>query len=757
MADTLSPEHETLLADELAIHERVKIAVRAEALAEGPDMEAIKERLIEIRDEAITASERDLPSLFQALYTQHSLAARNYEKKLPDMRAPYFAHMRLIENGKARDVLIGYQTFIDSNAGITIIDWRHAQLAKVFFNFREGDEYEVELPGRIAHGTLVMRRVIAFDTGELVGVTGPEFTLQRQRGGPWAIYKGPSVAKLEGGSGTAVNVGSFGLAAGKRRLPDVSALLDPEQYEILNREDAGALLILGGAGSGKTTIALHRLAQLAYQRPKFYRQRDMQVVVPEQGLVRLTERLLRGLGMDDVRVETFDAWVADQARNILKGVPKRLCDFTPPAAIQIKRHPAMMAVVDEFVASLSARIADRARFLFDDRKPIVDTFATADEPLMARFEKLGDSLLAAYRPTKDGDPHAWRRDNLTTFMRDTHAEILNVELARSELYINPELHRVVIANGEGVLDERMIAELVRHTKKQFEERSLGHLDEDEMEGKKAIDESEIEEDDFAGTIDVEDYAVLLYLMLKIHGRVMRKTKALSQYRHLVVDEAQDLAPVELKVLGRAVYPDTTMTIAGDAAQQSDPTVVFRGWDDVLDQLGAESIDEARLNTNYRCPRPVAAFGQKVLGPLAIHEAPKSVRDGAEVSFSVYPNEGVAVVQMTEALTALFENEPQAAVAVICENEPAARAYFDGLRNAGDVRLVIDGEFTFKPGIDVTDVSQVKGLEFDYVVIPDANYSSYPDTPVARRTLHIAVTRAVHQLWVISVGRPSEII
>lgn len=71
--------------------------------------------------------------------------------------------------------------------------------------------------------------------------------------------------------------------------------------------------------------------------------------------------------------------------------------------------------------------------------------------------------------------------------------------------------------------------------------------------------------------------------------------------------------------------------------------------------------------------------------------------------------------------------------------------------------MVDGEFEFKPGVDVTDVSQIKGLEFDYVIIPDANLSTYPDTAVARRTLHIAVTRAVHQLWVISVGRPSDIL
>src|SRR5690606_25348385 len=101
------------------------------------------------------------------------------------------------------------------------------------------------------------------------------------------------------------------------------------------------LLILGGAGSGKTTIALHRLAHLNYQRPKFYEPRAMSVVVPEHGLVRLTQRLLKNLNMQGVGVETFDAWVTDQGQHILKGIPKRVCEWTPSAALTIKRHPAM--------------------------------------------------------------------------------------------------------------------------------------------------------------------------------------------------------------------------------------------------------------------------------------------------------------------------------------------------------------------------------------------------------------------------------
>lgn len=749
----LSAEDQSILAEELALHERVKIAVREEALAKAPDMSGIKSRLVELRDEAISASERDLPALFQQLYTHHSLAARTFEKKLPDMRAPYFAHMRLVENGKARDILIGYQTFIDTKSGITIIDWRNAVLAKVFFNFKQGDDFELELPGRIAHGVVAMRRVVTFDIGELVGVSSVDFSLMKVRAGEWQRQGGSNVPDLEGGAGTAVNVHQFGVGAASRRLPDVSALLDQEQYEILNREDSGALLILGGAGSGKTTVALHRMASLAYKRPRFYNQKAMKVVVPEQGLVRLTQRLLGGLNLDDVGVDTFDGWVTEQGRQILKGLPKRLYHWTPPEVVVIKRHPAMFVVVDQFVAEMLAAMHERARFLLGNWRPaLVDIFsANHKAPIWSRVERFEKEALAAVGASTD-----WYRDKVHELIKEFKKKPLDVDLARSELYTSPDLLKTLVDSSGGVITPRMAAELSRHTRKQFEEPD-GGADQDDRRAARSIDDQEVEEDDYAGTLDVEDYAVLLYLMLRIHGRVARKTMSLSMYKHLVVDEAQDLAPIELRLLGKSLANDSTVTIAGDAAQQSDPTVVFRGWDDVLFQLDVPAVEEARLNTNYRSPRPVAEFGHMVLGSLAPPSLPDSIKDGRPVIRSTFPNEGLAVVHITEALNQLFDRERLASVAVICENDENARSIYEGLKNVGDVRLVLDGEFQFKPGVDVTDVSQIKGLEFDYVIIPDANANVYPDTAVARRTMHIAVTRAVHQLWVISVGRPSELL
>jgi DNA helicase-2/ATP-dependent DNA helicase PcrA len=101
-------------------------------------------------------------------------------------------------------------------------------------------------------------------------------------------------------------------------------------------------------------------------------------------------------------------------------------------------------------------------------------------------------------------------------------------------------------------------------------------------------------------------------------------------------------------------------------------------------------------------------------------------------------------------------EPRASVAVIARYAEHADLFYDGLKTAEipQLRRIVDQEFPFRPGIDVTDSRQVKGLEFDYVVLVEASDATYPVEDEARHLLHIAATRAAHQLWVLCSGRPS---
>ena len=99
------------------------------------------------------------------------------------------------------------------------------------------------------------------------------------------------------------------------------------------------------------------------------------------------------------------------------------------------------------------------------------------------------------------------------------------------------------------------------------------------------------------------------------------------------------------------------------------------------------------------------------------------------------------------------------MALLARHPEQARLYYEALANAEvpHLRLVDDQDFTFTSGIDVTDVRQSKGLEFDIVILLEVSDASYPVTDDARRLLHVAMTRAAHQLWVTYTGTPSPLL
>jgi DNA helicase-2/ATP-dependent DNA helicase PcrA len=115
-----------------------------------------------------------------------------------------------------------------------------------------------------------------------------------------------------------------------------------------------------------------------------------------------------------------------------------------------------------------------------------------------------------------------------------------------------------------------------------------------------------------------------------------------------------------------------------------------------------------------------------------------------------------VAWLADALKDLGAQEPLASVAVLAPSRELSALYHRGLATSEVPRLrhVQHHDFTFAPGVEVTEIEQVKGLEFDYVVLVEVSTTSFPDTPAARRRLHVGATRAIHQLWLTSVGTPA---
>src|SRR6185369_3384286 len=158
------------------------------------------------------------------------------------------------------------------------------------------------------------------------------------------------------------------------------------------------------------------------------------------------------------------------------------------------------------------------------------------------------------------------------------------------------------------------------------------------------------------------------------------------------------------------------------------------WRGVLDHLGLARVAVEPLRIAYRSTREIMTVARGAMGPLADPEAPEAPRHGAP-------------------------GAPRATVALLARYPEQADRYHAGLQRAEvpALRRVRAQEFAFRPGVEVTDVRQVKGLEFDYVVMLETNASSYGRDDESRHLFHIGVTRAAYQLWVVVTAAPSPLL
>jgi DNA helicase II / ATP-dependent DNA helicase PcrA len=698
-----------------------------------------EEDLLSLRDQIASARLEDVPALVQQMERLQGIAARRAETTAVepvDPRSPYFGHLRLREKGRGeRDVLIGKTTHIDG--GIRIVDWRHAPISQIYYRYEEGADYEETFGERETEGEVLVRRTVTIEDGRLLRIAAPQGTFVNASSG-WRMIATRS-SELAGGQGIALRpesmrgalgVGATFAAREDRHLPEIAALLDPRQFELISKPESGIVVIQGGAGSGKTTIGLHRMAFLAYREKRRFSPDKMLVIVGSPALRAYIGEVLPALGVGGVAVETFAEWAHGMRVRTFPWLEAPVEENTPSVVTRYKTHPVLMHLFERRAAELRDDPRQRR-----DSRGVIGFWADVLTDL--------DRVLEAFRQAPDPE--------------------LGPEQIRRAYRWCAERCPAVVDLDPGDRSERKAA-------------LADEPAEDDDDGMGA-DARDVRADDRA-VLDPEDDALLLRAYQLLHGE-LRKGKAPLAYEHLFVDEAQDLAPIDLAVLLDVVSTQRSVTLAGDTAQRLHMDSGFRDWRAVLDDLGLSSrggaaatgasgvggvkaaarVDVEPLRIAYRSTREVLAFARAVLGPLADPTPPVANRSGAPVEHQHFPSPGAAVAFLADAIRPLFAREPRATLAILARHPEQADVYFEALRMAEvpNLRRIRAYEFTFRPGVEVTEIRQVKGLEYDYVVLVDVNATSYPADDESRHLLHIGATRAAHQLWVVSTSQPSPLI
>jgi len=623
---------------------------------------------------------------------------------------------------------IGRLAVSDENQEPLVVDWR-APVAEAFYR----------ATGRAPMG-LRRRRHFATDGRKLLAIEDELFRADGEAGGEddlELVGPGALLAALQ--------------RSRSGQMRDIVATVQREQDEIIRAELPGVLVVQGGPGTGKTAVALHRAAYLLYTHRFPLEQQGVLVVGPNQLFLRYIEQVLPSLGESGVALSTLGGLVPH--------VRPRHAD--PPLGARVKGDARMAAV-------LAQAVGDRQRGLRDDLVVGFGALALRVGPRTTR------SIVRSVK-RRPGTHNARRRQVETLLLRALHDQYTEA-VARGRRtgmgggMTGPEGEELDYRDFAAQLrrEPRVVAALERMWPLLSPEELLNDLfgapalltlatrgllvadERDALARPRATTLGEVRWT--PADVPLLDEARALLGPVKV-----RRGPAgfggddgddeVRGYGHIVVDEAQDLSPMGLRMLARRSISGS-MTLVGDVGQATSP-LAPDGWTDVLDQLPARRPPRiANLTVNYRTPAEIMEVAADVLAAARVNglRPPRSVRAIGRLP-EVRPVPDEAALAAEVALAAISEHGAvgSGTVAVIAPTDRVAEVAA-ALEEAGAAWGEPDRTGLSAP-ITLLDVTAAKGLEFDSVVVAEPA-ALVDESEQGLRALFVALTRPTRRLALV---------
>lgn len=292
---SLDSEIQLLLEDEEKRLSEIQTKIEEQIRYHSSRLDIESSRARALTAELVAASrDEDKAMLASDEAVSHVLRDRHSEdidSLYRQLKKPYFARLVVQEERSGKQVCMEYLLGLAANSACRIVDWRHAPIAKLYYDYKVGDEYFEEIQGLEREGRIVLRHGIDIADGKLKRVTCRFGTFENTTDG-WKQSHDLSAAPANGG------------------MPDVLSLLTPDQYRLITRQSDTSLLIQGVAGSGKTTVALHRVAWLAHRNNAPFALQDMIIIVQSKVLRSFIAASLQALDITGIMVLTFREWTS---------------------------------------------------------------------------------------------------------------------------------------------------------------------------------------------------------------------------------------------------------------------------------------------------------------------------------------------------------------------------------------------------------------------------------------------------------------
>lgn len=644
---------------------------------------------------------------------------------------PYFGRLDFQEQGRehAQPLYIGKVGVEDDETGkLLVIDWR-APVASLFYSFTGGDDsIAYDSPDGMIEGLVYLKR---------------NLVIRKQ------ILQRVVDAYVKGGDNLAVadEFLLYRLEENKdNRLRDIVSTIQEEQDRIIRAAKNTALVIQGVAGSGKTTVALHRLAFLLYQYRENIRAERMIIFAPNSMFLDYISGVLPELGVGGIQQTTYTDWVLDALEREVE-----LADPAERLAHWFQIGPHRPVADDTAPGRFKGAVAYRT---YLDR-------------CLDRWEQ--DAL-----PAEDFEPWDGARLPVATIRDWFHTEYQHYPLmkrrerviARLKRWIEMELDKVWELHLKKEHKKTAATRLRAYQKAWPELSPFGfyklvfaktkrpHWLPDDLLTEIPVAIVEASNKLYKKKqVALEDLAPLMHIHQRFQGIDGNDT-----FDHVVIDEAQDFSPFQVAVLNERTRGGS-FTILGDLSQGIHAYQGIRDWQEFLSLFpGEERSGYFRLDRSYRSTMEIIHFANEVIArsgePVTL--AKPVFRSGEPVRVEhVAPEQRLdAILRTVRELTGGTADT----VAVVGRTDDECAAIHAHLREQGlETTLITSKQTAYKGGLSVLPVYLTKGLEFDAVLITDVDAAHYERNAQDAKLLYVGCTRALHQLHLHYSGDVSPLI
>jgi len=591
------------------------------------------------------------------------------------------------EGSEGEQFYIGRRHVHDAHGDPMVIDWR-APVSQPFYQASRNNPLDVD-----------RRRRFGYTGGELTAYEDERLTDPAEE---------EQTSKLLQAEIERPRVGP---------MRDIVATIQPEQDEIVRGDLGGTVCVQGGPGTGKTAVGLHRVAYLLYAHRERLARTGTLVIGPNRSFLHYIEQVLPALGELEVKQATVEDLVTAQVE--VRG--------TDESASAVVKGDARMAEV--------LRRAIRSH-VTPPTEPVVVVRGSRRWRVPAyEVEEMVNELLA--RDIRYGAAHE------ALPQRIAHAVLVRMEEAgeapddrvQNAVARNPAVKAAVKAIWPAVDPAKLVLRLL--TDADFlATHAEGLLTEEEQKHVLMARP--------ARSVKSAKWTAADAVLIDEAADLVARTHSLG---HVVVDEAQDLSPMQYRAVGRRCSTGSA-TVLGDLAQGTTPWST-QSWEQALFHLGKADAVVEELTAGFRVPREVIAYASRLLPAISPGLAPvESVRETpGSLSVRQVPEAAALDAAVVAACEESLRHEGSIGLIAADARVPALAA---ALAAAGHAVLAPGEETTADSRLTLVPASLAKGLEYDYVVLdePAAVVDGEPDERTGLRRLYVALTRAVSGLVVL---------